>query len=328
MAKSYREAGVDIEKGDRFARFIGSLPSKWVSSGLGGFAGGVELPLSRYSEPVLLSTTDGVGTKVLLAKEMETYNTLGIDLVAMCVNDLLVCNCPPISFLDYLACGSLKEKVLQDLVKGIVEGCEIAQCTLTGGETAEMPDVYREEDFDLAGFCVGIAEKGEILPKKEDIAAGDPILGIPSSGIHSNGLSLARKAIPKEEKDLRRKLLTPTRIYYREWKTLFHHGWVRGAAHITGGGLFGNLRRLLPKGHSASFTWDWELPSIFKAIRDLGGIEEVEMRRVFNMGIGLALITKEEDKNSLFTLAEEEGIRLFQIGRVETLSTETRAKGE
>lgn len=319
MAKSYREAGVDIEKGDRFARFIGSLPSKWVSSGLGGFAGGIELPLSQYREPVLLSTTDGVGTKVLLAKETQVYNTLGIDLVAMCVNDLLVCNCPPISFLDYLACGNLREEVLKELIKGIVEGCEIAQCTLTGGETAEMPDVYGEGDFDLAGFCAGIAEKEEILPKKDEISEGDPVLGIPSSGIHSNGLSLARKAIPKEEKLLRAELLKPTRIYYREWKTLFQHGWVRGAAHITGGGLSGNVRRILPEGHSVSYSWDWEVPPIFEALREMGGIEEEEMRRVFNMGIGLALIIKEEDKSSIFTRAEEEGIRLLQIGRVVSL---------
>lgn len=195
--KSYAEAGVDIEKGDRFAEFIGSLKSKAVSGEIGGFAGGIEIDTEKYKKPVLLSTTDGVGTKLLIARQLEKYDTIGIDLVAMCVNDLIVCGADPVNFLDYIACGKLNEKQMQEIIKGVVEGCEQSECILAGGETAEMPDVYAEDDFDLAGFCVGLVNKDNILPKKDKISKGDTVLALPSAGIHSNGLSLARKVIKR-----------------------------------------------------------------------------------------------------------------------------------
>jgi phosphoribosylformylglycinamidine cyclo-ligase len=221
----YKEAGVDIEKGDRFTDFIKNFGSHAILKGIGGFSGGIELDLKKFRRPVLLSTTDGVGTKLLVAKKCKTYTTIGIDLVAMCVNDLIMCGAEPLIFLDYIACGKIHEKVLQDIMKGIIRGCEIAHLKLAGGETAEMPDMYNTDDVDLAGFAVGIGEKEELLPKINLIREGDIIFGLPSSGIHSNGFSLARKVIPEGEKRLWEELLvTPfdreylcCSSYYRGW---------------------------------------------------------------------------------------------------------------
>ena len=215
MGFSYKEAGVDIEKGDRFASFIGSIRSKAVSSSIGGFAGGLPVDLTKYKKPLLFSCTDGVGTKLMVAMRLKKYDTVGIDLVAMSVNDLIVCGIEPISFLDYIACGRLNESVLKDVIKGVVDGCEQAECVLTGGETAEMPDLYRNDDFDLAGFCVGIGDEAAVLPFKEKMSAGDLLFALPSSGVHSNGLSLARKALSGENDTVWEKLLTPTKIYVK-----------------------------------------------------------------------------------------------------------------
>ena len=187
IVKTYKDAGVDIKKGDRFSDFIKNIKSDALLKGIGGFAGGIELPVSEYKSPVLLSCTDGVGTKLLVAKKLNNYSTVGIDLVAMSVNDLLVCGAKPLIFLDYIACGKISEKRLQEVITGIVKGCELAHTGLAGGETAEMPDMYGPDDIDLAGFAVGIGEKENILPKKDYISEGDAILGLPSSGIHSNG---------------------------------------------------------------------------------------------------------------------------------------------
>ena len=222
--KSYSEAGVDIEKGDRFASYISSIKSSAVSNAIGGFAGGVELDMSGFKQPIMLSATDGVGTKLIVAQKLKKYDTLGIDLTAMCVNDLAVCRAWPLSFLDYIGCGSLNEDIMKDVIKGIVDGCEQAECILAGGETAEMPDMYAGNDFDLAGFCVGIVEKSKMLPFTGEIRSEDVILGLPSSGIHSNGLSLARKVIPESDNKLMNMLLEPTVIYVKALKSLMSTG--------------------------------------------------------------------------------------------------------
>ncbi|MBN2509860.1 MAG: phosphoribosylformylglycinamidine cyclo-ligase [Spirochaetales bacterium] len=316
--KTYAEAGVDIEKGDRFARFIGSIKSKAVSGSLGGFAGGIEIDTQKYTSPVLMSCTDGVGTKLLVAQTLKTFDTVGIDLVAMSVNDLIVCGAEPLVFLDYIACGGIDEPLLESLIHGIVAGCEDAECTLAGGETAEMPDLYKNGDFDLAGFCVGIVDKENILPKKQKITAGDRIFGLPSSGIHSNGLSLARKVIHDPADPLYRQLLIPTRIYVKDLKTLLAGGFIKGAAHITGGGLTGNFMRILPEGLVPEFTWDWPVPEIFSVIQERGPVSHDEMRRVFNMGIGVAFVVADEHAEEMKERAASEGISILDIGTVQT----------
>ncbi len=316
MAISYKEAGVDIEKGDRFASFIGSIQSKAVSNSIGGFAGGVEIDTTRFKSPVLFSCTDGVGTKLLVAQKLKKYDTLGIDLVAMSVNDLIVCGVEPVSFLDYIACGTLNEDVLQDVIKGIVDGCEQSECILAGGETAEMPDLYAIDDFDLAGFCVGVADKKSVLPFKDKIKAGDVVLGIPSSGIHSNGLSLARKVLEGASNDVWEKLLTPTVIYVKQLKALLKAGTINAAAHITGGGLEANFARVLTEGLNAEFSWDWDVPEIFEIIQKTGNVETAEMRKVFNMGIGIALTCPAESADELIAIAKQNNFDLFQIGKI------------
>lgn len=313
---SYSDAGVDIEKGDRFARFIGSLPSKAVSGALGGFAGGLELDPAQWKNPLLLSSTDGVGTKLMVAAKLRRFDTIGIDLVAMCVNDLAVCGAWPLSFLDYIGCGRLNEDLMKEVISGIVTGCEEAECTLAGGETAEMPDMYRGDDFDLAGFCVGLVEKSQLLPRSRAMSAGDVIIGLPSSGVHSNGLSLARKVLPSSDKGLWRELLVPTRIYVKELKKLTAGGRILGAAHITGGGLAGNLQRILPDGLVPRFNKRWPVPPIFQSIREKGGISDGEMDKVFNMGIGIALIVKSDQADPLLASAAEAGIETHIIGEL------------
>ena len=316
---TYKEAGVDIEGGDRFARFIGSIKSPALGPGIGGFAGGMELDLAGYREPVMLFCTDGVGTKLLIAQKLRTYNTVGIDLVAMSVNDLIVCAAKPMLFLDYIAIGGLDESILHPMLEGIVAGCEDAECRLAGGETAEMPDLYAPGEFDLAGFAVGLVEKSRMLPKKERIRPGDLIIGLPSTGVHSNGLSLARKAIPESETGLMKELLTPTKIYVRELIPLIESGLVLGAAHITGGGLEGNIIRILPDGLRPVLNRDWPVPPIFDAIQGYGDIEIEEMYRVFNMGIGIALVVPRAEEASLLKLCEDRKIRALPIGRVDTV---------
>lgn len=314
--KSYSEAGVDIEKGDRFATYISSLKSKAVSNAIGGFAGGVELDLENFKKPIMLSATDGVGTKLLVAQKLRKFDTLGIDLTAMCVNDLAVCGAWPLSFLDYIGCGSLNEEIMKEVIKGIVDGCEQAECILAGGETAEMPDMYKGDDFDLAGFCVGLVEKSEMLPKKEKIGSGNVILALPSGGIHSNGLSLARKVIPENDDSLMNMLLKPTIIYVKALKVLISTGKILGAAHITGGGLEGNVSRVLPENMSAQFDYNWEVPEIFDVIRKKGNINDAEMRKVFNMGIGIAIVVPENDAQSVIKTAADADIKILEIGRV------------
>ena len=315
--KSYEEAGVSIDKGDKFASFIGSLKSKAVSRSIGGFAGGIAIDTKKYKNPIMLSTTDGVGTKLMIAQELGIYDTVGIDLVAMSVNDLIVCGAAPQTFLDYIACGKIHEEVLHQIIKGVVDGCEQAECTLAGGETAEMPDVYGSDDFDLAGFAVGIVDRDKMLPRKKNIKKGDIILGLPSAGIHSNGLSLARKVIDKKDKAGRRELLKPTKIYVKELKKLIAKDNIEAAAHITGGGLTGNLIRTLPKTVMPVFdTKAWEVPEIFKKIQKNGGIDPVEMERVFNMGIGIAMVVKKNNVDDVLSFAKRSKIAIRVIGEI------------
>ena len=315
--KSYEEAGVSIDKGDKFASFIGSLKSKAVSRSIGGFAGGIAIDTKKYKNPIMLSTTDGVGTMLMIAQELGIYDTVGIDLVAMSVNDLIVCGAAPQTFLDYIACGKIHEDVLHQIIKGVVDGCEQAECTLAGGETAEMPDVYGSDDFDLAGFAVGIVDRDKMLPRKKNIKKGDIILGLPSAGIHSNGLSLARKVIDKKDKAGRRELLKPTKIYVKELKKLIAKDNIVAAAHITGGGLTGNLIRTLPKTVKPVFdTTAWEVPEIFKKIQKNGGIDPVEMERVFNMGIGIAMVVKKNNVDDVLSFAKRSKIAIRVIGEI------------
>jgi len=312
--KTYSEAGVDIDRGDRFVDFIKSIKSKAVDSGIGGFSAALPIDTLGFTSPVLMTTTDGTGTKLLVARKLGRYDTIGIDLVAMNVNDLVVCGARPVVFLDYIACGRIDETRMHDLMRGIVRGCELAGCSLGGGETAEMPDLYGADDFDLAGFAVGIAEKGMVLPRKAEIRAGDAILGLPSSGIHSNGLSLARKVIPETDIAAWADMLTPTMIYAREMGILVGTGAVLAAAHITGGGLRGNLARVIPDTLVPRFSFDWAVPGIFAKIQSLGGVSDQEMRAVFNMGIGIALIAHPSETDGLVSLARRSGFTLLPIG--------------
>ncbi len=316
MGLSYKNSGVDIEKGDRFAMAISKIKSNAVSSSLGGFAGGIPIDVKNFKNPMLFSCTDGVGTKLLVAMKLKKFDTVGIDLVAMSVNDLIVCGVEPISFLDYIACGSLDEKVLGEVIKGIVEGCEQSECVLTGGETAEMPDLYKNDDFDLAGFCVGVGDRDSILPYKDKISSGNVLLGLASNGVHSNGLSLARKALEGSDDNVWNELLTPTKIYVKDMKKLLSTDKILGAAHITGGGLEGNVARVLPDGLKAKFTWDWDVPSIFSLIQDGGNISEDEMRKVFNMGLGVVFVVDKNDVDYIKDFAKNNGVDVLEVGEV------------
>ncbi len=313
---SYAQAGVDIEKGDRFVELIKSIKSAAIPSTLGGFSGAVPLEANRFKQPVMLTTTDGVGTKILVAAKLNDFSTIGIDLVAMCVNDLIVCGAEPLVFLDYIACGSLNLEVMRTVVEGVVRGCEQAGCSLAGGETAEMPDMYGRDDFDLAGFAVGMAEKALLLPRKNETRAGDIILGLPSTGIHSNGLSLARKLAPQNDLSFWKELLTPTKIYVAEMKELLKTGLVLAAAHITGGGISGNLQRVISGNLVPVLNHEWPVPDVFARLQTLGGVTDAEMFHVFNMGIGLALVAAEEHADDLLAAARSADIPMLVIGRL------------
>ena len=323
MEKRYRDAGVDIEKGERLVNFIKSFDSKAISGAIGGFAGGFELDLDNFSHPVIMSTTDGVGTKLMIAKKLKAHDTVGIDLVAMCVNDLIAGGAQPVSFLDYIACGELNEAVMRDLLRGIIAGCEMAGCELTGGETAEMPDMYGADDYDLAGFAVGVVDRDEMLPKMEDITEGTPLYGLRSSGIHSNGFSLARKTLPLDDKAILTELLVPTKIYVHEVMELLKSGAVLGAAHITGGGLLANVQRILPENLEPVLDYSWHVPWIFDEIQERGGISNSEMRGVFNLGIGMVLSVRSTESAAFENRALKAGIEIIEIGKVACRNAET-----
>ncbi|MGU9140295.1 phosphoribosylformylglycinamidine cyclo-ligase [Clostridium perfringens] len=321
---TYKEAGVNIEEGYRSVKLIKEYAKKtmseYVLNGLGSFAGMVELP-EGYKKPVLVSGTDGVGTKLDIACKKRKFDTVGIDCVAMCVNDILCHGAKPLFFLDYIACGKLEAEVSSDLVKGVAEGCIESQCSLIGGETAEMPGMYKEGDYDIAGFAVGIVDKDKIINGK-DIKSGDKLIGIASSGVHSNGYSLIRKVFKNLDEDFNGKaiweeLLTPTKIYVKPVLSLLEKFNIKGMAHVTGGGFYENLPRMLSKeGLSIVINKNsYEIPEIFKKLMELG-VKEEEMYNTFNMGIGFVLCVEEDEVEEVLKELSKQGEKAFEIGYI------------
>lgn len=327
---SYAQAGVDIDAGNALVNRIKPLVKKTtrpgVLTGLGGFGALFELPMDRYRNPVLVSGTDGVGTKLKLAMQLNKHDTIGIDLVAMCVNDIVVTGAEPLFFLDYYATGKLSVEQAGEVIGGIAKGCELAGCALTGGETAEMPGMYEGEDYDLAGFSVGIVEKSAII-QSDQVQVGDIMLGLASSGPHSNGYSLIRKVIevsgadlsqPMEGKTLGETLLAPTRIYVKSLLALTKTIQVHALAHITGGGLSENIPRVLPQNTVASIdTGAWQRPAVFDWLQEHGNISDSEMLRTFNNGIGMVVCVAEQDAEAAAKLLGEQGETVYNIGRIE-----------
>lgn len=321
---TYKKAGVDIDKADVFIKRIQPLIQKTmrpeVLGGIGGFSGLFKPRLGRMKEPVLVSSTDGVGTKLLLAELLDKYDTVGIDLVAMCVNDVAVSGAEPLFFLDYIACGKLDNAKLLGLVKGIAKGCREAGCTLLGGETAELPGLYTGGKFDLAGFCVGIVDRKKIIDGSA-CRKGDLVVGVASSGLHSNGYSLVRKVFSAREikKELGGELLRPTRIYVKPLLELQKKVAVKAMAHITGGGFYDNIPRVIPKRLGARIDiGTWMVPRIFRLLREKGGIEEKEMFRTFNMGIGFVLVVSPRSAARTLAALEEMGQKAWVIGELIT----------
>ena len=329
---TYRDAGVDIEAGDEFVSRIASKVRttfrKEVIGGLGGFGGLFQFPSERYKEPVLVSGTDGVGTKLKLAVMADCHDTIGIDLVAMCVNDICVSGAEPLFFLDYLATGRLEVSKAEAIVSGIVTGCREAGCALIGGETAEMPSSYPDGEYDLAGFAVGVVEKAKMIDGSR-IAIGDIVIGLPSTGLHSNGFTLARKvlfeqgkwnvdSLPQElDRSLGETLLEPTRIYAKPIMTMVGALDIHGIAHITGGGLTGNVPRILPDHCQASVKiHSWPNQPIFGLIQEVGNVAQEEMFRVFNMGIGLVFIVPPEEADQALSLAKSFGDQGYVVGEI------------
>lgn len=320
---TYKNSGVNIEEGYKAVDLIKSHAQKTfipgVLSSLGSFAGMFEI--GNYKNPVLVSGTDGVGTKLDIAFRMKKYDTVGIDCVAMCVNDILCHGAKPVFFLDYLACGKLEANVAEQLVKGVADGCLDAGCALIGGETAEMPGFYRDGEYDIAGFAVGLVEKDKIIDGSS-ISEGDVLIGLESSGIHSNGYSLVRKLIPDLEQELNglsmgEVLLKPTKIYVKPVLKLLESFEVKGMAHITGGGFIENIPRMFKEELTAVVYHDsFPIPEIFKHIIELG-VEEQHMFNTFNMGIGFVLCVKKEDKEDVLKLMGELGCKAYHIGHVE-----------
>lgn len=336
---SYKDAGVDIDAGNRLVDAIKSVASQTrrpeVLTGLGGFGALFELP-KGYQEPVLVSGTDGVGTKLRLAMRLQKHDTIGIDLVAMCVNDLIVGGAEPLFFLDYYATGKLDVATATEVVKGIGAGCQMSGCSLVGGETAEMPGMYEGEDYDLAGFCVGIVEKSKILDGSR-VQAGDRLLGLASSGPHSNGYSLIHKILEITNADLNQTigdttlaqaLLEPTRIYVKPLLELLKHQPVHALAHITGGGLLENLPRVLPEHTRAVIDANsWIMPPVFQWLQAQGNISATEMYRTFNCGIGMVLCVPAEAADAVSKQLQAAGETVIALGEVVS-DTQTQASVE
>ena len=329
---SYKDAGVDIEKGDTFVQAIKPMVESTfrpeVLTKIGGFAGCVSLNLERYKKPILVSSTDGVGTKLKIAFLMNHHDTVGIDLVAMCVNDIVVSGAKPLFFLDYLATSKLDTEKATKVVSGIVKGCIEAECSLIGGETAEMPGFYKTGEYDLAGFAVGIVEDAQVIDGS-GVTVGDKLIGIASSGLHSNGYSLVRKLVLDQLKMnleerveeigevLGEELLRPTRIYAKTVLNLTRDFNVVGIAHITGGGITGNLPRTIPKGCKAVVQkGTWDIPPIFSYLKEKGRISEEEMLGTFNNGIGMILIVRSKEVDDILTRLHSLGEKAFIIGEV------------
>jgi phosphoribosylformylglycinamidine cyclo-ligase len=333
---SYRDAGVDIDAGnkliDMIKPFTAATKRPGVMAGLGGFGALFELPLDRYKQPVLVSGTDGVGTKLKLAHIMDKHDTIGIDLVAMCVNDIVVTGAEPLFFLDYYATGKLETEVAAQVIKGIAEGCKQAGAALTGGETAEMPGMYGEGDYDLAGFCVGIAEKDRIIDGST-IEAGDKLIALASSGPHSNGYSLIRKVLETVNADLNmafgsstlgETLLAPTRIYVKSLLELAKSVDIKGLAHITGGGLTENLPRVMPDNTVANIDQNsWQMPEVFQWLQQQANIEQSEMYRTFNCGTGMVVVVDASEADKAVAELKASGEEAFVIGEIATSESQT-----
>ena len=328
---SYRDAGVNIDAGNEFVEKIKSSVASTnrpgVMGSLGGFGGLFELP-ENYRQPVLVSGTDGVGTKLKLAIDLNRHDTIGIDLVAMCVNDILVLGAEPLYFLDYYATGELNSEIAASVVEGIAEGCRQSNAALIGGETAEMPGMYGKGDYDLAGFCVGVVEKQEIIDGSK-VKAGDVMIAIASSGPHSNGYSLVRKIIEVSNADITQPfasqdrtlgdaLLAPTKIYVKAIHDLLPNFDIHAMAHITGGGLLENIPRVLPENTQAIVDTDsWQLPPVFQWLQDNGNVEIKEMYRTFNCGVGMVLIVAAEDAGNITERLNKNGDLAWQLGTVD-----------
>jgi phosphoribosylformylglycinamidine cyclo-ligase len=329
---SYKDAGVDVEKGDAFVQAIKPMVESTfrpeVLTKIGGFAGCVSLNLERYKKPILVSSTDGVGTKLKIAFLMDRHDTVGIDLVAMCVNDVVVSGAKPLFLLDYFATSTLDTEKTTKVVSGIVKGCIEAECSLIGGETAEMPGFYKEGEYDLAGFAVGIVENSQLIDGSS-VTVGDKLIGIASSGLHSNGYSLVRKLLLDQHKMelekrveeigeiLGEELLRPTRIYVKTVLNLTRDFHIGGIAHITGGGITGNLPRIIPKGCKAIVhRGTWDIPPIFSFLKEKGKISEEEMLRTFNNGVGMILIVRPKEVEDILDRLHSLGEKAFIIGEV------------
>ncbi|OKL42975.1 phosphoribosylformylglycinamidine cyclo-ligase [Pseudovibrio exalbescens] len=330
---TYAQAGVDIDAGNALVKRISPLVKATrrpgADSDIGGFGGLFDLKGAGFKDPVLVAANDGVGTKLKIAIDTDTHDTVGIDLVAMCVNDLIVQGAEPLFFLDYFACGSLDVDRATDVVAGIAEGCKQAGCALIGGETAEMPGMYAKDDYDLAGFAVGAAERGTLLPRA-DLAEGDVVLGLASNGVHSNGYSLVRKIVERSglewtdaapfdaETTLGRALMAPTRIYVKPLlEAIRTTNGVKALAHITGGGLPENLPRVLPDTLSARIDLTAiKAPSVFKWLAETGQIEEAELLRTFNCGVGMVVVVSADEADAVSTCLTQAGERVFRLGEM------------
>ena len=341
---TYKDSGVDIEAGDKTVNYIKPLAKKTyrdeVISGIGGFNGLFKIP-SGYKEPVLVASTDGVGTKLKLAFKLNKHETIGIDLVAMCVNDLICCGAEPLFFLDYFATGKLSPEQAKEIITGITDGCIQSNCTLLGGETAELPGFYKSNEYDLAGFAVGIVEKEEIIDGSK-IKPSDLLIGIESSGLHSNGYSLAQKVVfeiakwdinykhPKLEKNIGEELLTPTFIYTKLINTLKSKFKIKGIANITGGGFTENIPRIFPENISCEIDLSsWKRSEIFNILQEAGPIDKEEMLKTFNNGIGMVLVVDKSDEKSIISEIEKQGHKGHRIGfTVEDKSKKIFYKGE
>lgn len=332
MSNAYKEAGVNIEAGyeavSRMKKHVKRTMRPGVLNGLGGFGGMFDLSALNFKEPVLVSGTDGVGTKLLLAILMDKHDTIGVDCVAMCVNDIIVQGAEPLYFLDYIACGKADPAQIESIVKGIADGCEQAGCALIGGETAEMPGMYSPSDYDVAGFAVGAAEKQKLITG-DGIRPGDAIIGLASNGIHSNGFSLVRKVlledsgmdlgstVPELGCKLGEELLKPTRIYVKPILSALQKFSIKGMAHITGGGFYENLPRMMPEGLGIEISrGTWEVPPVFRLIQSKGKLEETDMYHVFNMGIGMAAAVPPEEAEELVSQFRLAGEKAAIIGTV------------
>lgn len=323
---TYKDAGVDIDAGnslvERIKPLVARTSRKEVLAGLGGFGGLFAIPPDRYEEPVLVSGTDGVGTKLKLAQKLHRHDTIGIDLVAMCANDVLVLGAEPLFFLDYFGCGRLDVDTAADVIAGIANGCEQAGAALIGGETAEMPDMYADGEYDLAGFCVGAVDRKDLIDSST-IEAGDIIIGIASSGLHSNGFSLIRRVLEIDDRSLidatpvAELLLEPTKIYVRPVLALINEVTVKGMAHITGGGISENLPRALPEGmHARVDTNSWQQAAVFDWLADTGRIAIDEMRRTFNCGVGMTVVLGQDEADTAVKVLTQAGETAWLMGEV------------